>query len=199
MYKIFTNNKPVIIAGNPSKNDLERDGLFLRTNNVEEVNVSIEAFENQIDLSSLYIATDDPQEIWNYILSKYTKIEAAGGLVKKGNTFLFIYRNGYWDLPKGKIENNEEPNEAAIREVEEECGLSDLQIIKPLQPSYHTYNEKGKKIIKKTHWFLMNYNGFEEPTPQKEEGITKAKWNKCDREIFNNTFNSIKEVLNSEL
>ena len=112
MYKIFINNKPVIITYKPTKHCLEQDGLFLSTNNFEELNVSIEAIENQGDIQGLYIATRNPEEIWDYILSKFNTIEAAGGLLIKESKFLFIYRNGKWDLPKGKIEYNETPDEA---------------------------------------------------------------------------------------
>ena len=52
-------------------------------------------------------------------------IEAAGGLVKNENgDYLFIYRNDKWDLPKGKIEKDEKTKVAAVREVEEECGIA---------------------------------------------------------------------------
>ena len=119
MYKIFINNKPVTILNKPTKNSIEKDGLLLNTNNLEELDVSIEAIENQVDLCGMHIITENPKEKWDYILSKFTTIEAAGGLIKKENKFLFIYRNGNWDLPKGKIENSETPDDAAIREVRE--------------------------------------------------------------------------------
>jgi len=198
MYKIFINNKPVTILNKPTKNSIEKDGLLLNTNNLEELDVSIEAIENQVDLCGMHIITENPKEKWDYILSKFTTIEAAGGLIKKENKFLFIYRNGNWDLPKGKIENSETPDDAAIREVREECGLSNLKIVKSLVPTYHTYMEKGQKIVKKTHWFEMNHIGDEKPIPQQEEGITKAEWLKYDNTIKSNTFNSIRELLEAE-
>ena len=78
----------------------------------------------------------------------YTLVEAAGGLVKNNSgEYLFIYRRGKWDLPKGKKDGNETPKETALREVREECGLADLQIIQNLPETYHSYPEKGKNIL----------------------------------------------------
>ena len=109
---------------------------------------------------------------------------------------LFIERFNKWDLPKGKKESDETPSETAIREIQEECGLSNVAIIAPLKTTYHTYKLKTERIIKKTNWFLMNYEGEEELVPQKEEGITKAKWfpeNQLQVPLTN-TYESIQEL-----
>ena len=101
-------------------------------------------------------------------------IPAAGGLVLNPKTeILFIFRDGVWDLPKGWIEKGETIENAAIREVEEECGISNLQLIKPLVTTYHIYFYKGIKL-KQTYWFLMSSNYQKELIPQTEEGITQV-------------------------
>src|SRR5690554_3207321 len=104
-------------------------------------------------------------------------IEAAGGIVKNTKTKkeLFIFRNGLWDIPKGKIEKGEISKEGAIREIEEECGLKDLSITGELSPTYHIYFAFGKHFIKKTHWFSLETN-VENVEPQREEGITEVRW-----------------------
>ncbi|MDL2326378.1 NUDIX domain-containing protein, partial [Bacteroidales bacterium OttesenSCG-928-A14] len=111
----------------------------------------------------------------------YRKIEAAGGIVVNGNgDILMIYRRGFWDFPKGKIEKNETPKEAAIREVAEETGVMSLRISEELNPTYHTYTQDAEAILKKTHWFVMENDRFENTKPQIEEDITEIRWVKCD-------------------
>ncbi len=110
-------------------------------------------------------------------------MEAAGGLVKNSSgEYLFIYRRGKWDLPKGKADRDETAEETALREVEEECGLKDLKIIKELPATYHSFPEKGKNILKHTNWFLMKTKK-PEVTLQTEEDIEDHRWLKKE-EIF---------------
>ena len=87
--------------------------------------------------------------------------------------------------------------EAALREVEEETGLKELQIKEPLISTYHTYRLKGKKILKKTRWFEMYYKGSDSPVLESAEGITDYKWTLPGQTGFirENTFASIMDVL----
>ncbi len=131
---------------------------------------------------------------------KFRFIEAAGGLVQHENKYLFIKRNGLWDIPKGKIEKNENAKETAIREIKEECGLTgDLFIRKKLTDTYHTYEFHNKSILKKTHWYFLEYIGDNSTKPQLEEGITEIIW--TTREDFStiqsNTYPSIMDVLST--
>lgn len=89
---------------------------------------------------------------------------------------LLIKRLDKWDLPKGKMEQGESPQETAIREVEEECSLSSLKIIDQLQSTYHMYMLGDEMILKKTFWFNMEAKGDISVRPQTEEGITEVKW-----------------------
>ena len=71
---------------------------------------------------------------WEIFCADYLLIEAAGGLVYNNECqLLMIFRNNKWDLPKGKLEQNENTKECAIREVEEECGISGLSFLNALQ------------------------------------------------------------------
>lgn len=110
-------------------------------------------------------------------------VTAAGGLVYRQQNgdqpqVLLIFRNGIWDLPKGKRED-ETVEECAVREVTEEIGISKLpQIEHPLTETYHEYERDGVRFGKTTHWFSMQLpepidSGFD---PQAEEGIEKVKW-----------------------
>ena len=114
---------------------------------------------------------------WESFCKKYTLIEAAGGLVYNSDKqILMIFRNGKWDLPKGKKERKETIDQCALREVEEECGVNNLTIINQVKTTYHVYQINDKNILKKTFWFKMFTNSNKKLTPQISEGIIKAEW-----------------------
>jgi ADP-ribose pyrophosphatase YjhB (NUDIX family) len=125
-------------------------------------------------------------------------MEAAGGLVlNEGGDILVIYRRQHWDLPKGKLEYEESPEKAAVREVEEECGIHELEIQQLITKTYHTYTEKNKYILKKTHWYCMTTTDKSEPVPQEDEDIEKVRWmnrEKIESRVFENTYVSIRDV-----
>ena len=128
----------------------------------------------------------------------YIKLDAAGGVVQNSNgEILFIFRNEKWDLPKGKVENYEAIDEAALREVEEECGIDDLELKEHLITTYHTYEMFGKKHLKSTYWYRMKSNFTGEFTPQLEEDITKVEWKSLSElnDVSENTYQSIIDVL----
>ncbi len=140
---------------------------------------------------------------WELFKSAHTLIEAAGGVVLNAeNDLLVIHRLGCWDLPKGKLEKGETPMFAALREVEEECGISGLEIVESLPDTFHTYELKGKRILKRTFWFLMSYRGKQKLTPQTEENITEVLFMpKTDVEnlALPNTYASLKPLFNAYL
>lgn len=106
-----------------------------------------------------------------------------------------------WDLPKGKLEAGESIEECAVREVAEECGIEEPTIIKPLTPTFHTYELNGQRILKKTHWYLMNSSDNSALVPQTEEGISEVKWVSTDEaeKLAEHSFGSIQQVLNEGL
>ena len=125
-------------------------------------------------------------------------ILAAGGLVKnEKNEILLIFRRGKWDLPKGKLDEGENIENCAVREVKEETGLKNLELLKSLKITYHTYVQFGKHILKETHWYLMKANGEENLVPQTEEEITEIVWAKKEEleKYLSNTFPTIEMVL----
>lgn len=132
--------------------------------------------------------------------SNFTFIKAAGGIVKCKNKFLFIFRNGKWDLPKGKMDEGEKPKETALREIAEECSLTGHKVVGKICNTYHTYVMNEEHVLKKTSWFyleLENRDALNEK-PQLEEGITDMRWlawNELD-EVRQNTYESILDVLN---
>ena len=115
-------------------------------------------------------------------------------LIDKGGAeeTLFIFRNEMWDLPKGKIEEGETKEEAGLREVEEECGFTSLELEDFIGTTYHLYTEKNTEVLKISYWYKMTSNQ-KDLTPQLEEGITALKWVKQDDLdlVLDNTYPNI--------
>jgi len=125
-------------------------------------------------------------------------IEAAGGLIRNKNKYLFIKRLGKWDLPKGKLDKGETNEEAAIRECEEECAVKNLNIIKPLSDTYHIYEYKNKLALKTTYWFLMETDYAKALKPQVEENIEEVKWlslEEIEKTVLANTYITIENLI----
>ncbi len=140
----------------------------------------------------------NPKSVMKYFFSNFKKIKAAGGIVKSDDQQLFIKRNGKWDIPKGKMEKGEKSRETAIREIQEECGLEgNLTIEGKLMKTYHCYFMFGECVLKKTTWFVLNYEGSKKTKAQKEEGITEVVWLKKSqlKKVHNNTYFSVRDVL----
>jgi len=194
-YKIFIKNAAFYFVTKTNKSD----------NTASKV---IDQSELVLDILSLYqmaekhneiiVVCSKPKEIFNVVSELFVPIEAAGGIVLNANQeMLWIKRLGKWDLPKGKIEIGESREAAAIREVEEETGISDLDLKKLLHTSYHTYNIYGDENIKRTDWYLMNTDSMSEGIPQQEEDITEVIWVKLEENSIQlaNTYPSILDVI----
>ncbi|MFH1296320.1 MAG: NUDIX domain-containing protein [Bacteroidota bacterium] len=85
----------------------------------------------------------------------------------------------------------------AIREVKEETGLREVEVVRKLKPTYHVYHEKGKRMLKKTWWFEMMAPGDQPLTPQTEEEILYVRWFRLDElvVVLENTFGSLREMI----
>jgi 8-oxo-dGTP pyrophosphatase MutT (NUDIX family) len=128
------------------------------------------------------------------------RIIAAGGLVfNDQNELLMIYRRGFWDLPKGKLDPGESIEACAIREVEEETGLKEIELGKFISITLHEYFDPYLKeeVIKESHWYHMKVKGEPSLIPQTEEDITQIKWvDSMDlADYLKNTYSTIKEVI----
>lgn len=146
----------------------------------------------------LYIACPNLEHNFKEFSKQFYFIEAAGGLINNDNgEFLFIYRHNKWDLPKGKLEKNELPEKAAVRECQEECGLKNITLNNFLLNTYHIYQLKKDWVLKKTYWYSMLCNETN-LVPQLEESITEVGWkNKTEiPAMLSNTYHNIVDVLN---
>jgi 8-oxo-dGTP pyrophosphatase MutT (NUDIX family) len=201
MIKIFYLNKLIYLINDPAIFKPKEDAILADIRSADEMLLKFNKLSGKKKLNEIYFFNENLQNLFNYFSGIFRIIEAAGGLVKneKGE-YLFIFRNGKWDLPKGKIEKGEGIKTAAIREVEEECGISGLSIIRELPPTYHTYTIEEKAILKRTYWFEMICDDTSAIlVPQIEEGITDVEWiaTKKLKKVFKNTFESVKEVLDA--
>ncbi len=198
MYKVFYNERTVFFIDDFQKYFDKNDGLFYKFKDKPQLSHVLDLFTGVPGFSDLYIYHKDLEFVFREYSSLFTLIEAAGGLVfAPDNTVLFIKRRGLWDLPKGKLEHNEKTEMAALREVEEECGVTNLMISDLIEITYHTYQLNNKNILKKTYWYKMNVEHKGQLVPQTKEDITEAKWIKPSKidKITQNTFPSIIEVL----
>lgn len=107
------------------------------------------------------------------------RIEAAGGLITDSQGhLLLIYRRGYWDLPKGKVDPGESVEDCAIREVQEETGIREVTLGELLGITLHEYFDQwtNQDVEKQTHWFAMKAADGQHLTPQTEEDIEQLIW-----------------------
>jgi len=133
-------------------------------------------FSKNTNIHELILETENIENGLEKFRKLFKYIYAAGGLIEKENQYLFIFRLKHWDLPKGKLDAGEGPQEAAIRECEEECGITKLTITKTLEPTYHIYEHKGGYALKKTFWYAMTTEHDDILVPQLEEHIEQVEW-----------------------
>ncbi|MDB2385004.1 NUDIX domain-containing protein [Polaribacter sp.] len=188
MYEVFVNETPLIITSSTKKKVGFASYLY---HNVvfEEVIQEL----NDKKCTGIILLSENLEKDWGDFTRNFEIIVAGGGLVlNKSDEILFIYRNEKWDLPKGKVEENELIEAAAIREVEEECGIENLILKEKIITTYHTYFFKGLKL-KETHWYLMQSDYKGNLTPQLEEGITDVVF-KNELEISKALTNTYKNI-----
>jgi 8-oxo-dGTP pyrophosphatase MutT (NUDIX family) len=181
MYKIYVNGRPLVLATlpedgfQPSSNP--DDFITIYTGNPKSLLGYVDMLEKNNDFKQVTIYGKDGERLFREFSTQFTILEAAGGLVfNTAGQALLIYRLGTWDLPKGKIDPGETPEIAAVREVQEETGLKEVQLGPFLQMTYHTYRHLKKgRILKPTYWYQMA-TPETALTPQTEESIEKAEW-----------------------
>jgi 8-oxo-dGTP pyrophosphatase MutT (NUDIX family) len=147
---------------------------------------------------SIQFPTETSRDHW--LETQFQAIHAAGGLViNDEEQILFMMRRGKWDLPKGKLESGETPEIAALREIEEETGLADLSLMRPLTKTYHLYEEKNQWMFKTSYWFLVHAGKIDTMKPQVEEEITSLQWFNLNQleTAKQNTFANIRLVLDA--
>ncbi len=200
MYKVFFKDRTVFFTDDFHECIRRNTGLIYKYESTRALHALVDIFYDLEEVKDFFLYHIDLDYLWKEFSSTFRTIEAGGGLVKNDKEqFLFIKRRGNWDLPKGKVDEGETMEETALREVKEECGITELTNGRMIAETYHTYKIGNEKILKKTVWFEMRYHGDNSASPQEEEDITEIKWLKPSELdlIFDNTYASIIDVLNS--
>ena len=202
MYKIYINETPLVLFDAGKGKKLPQTGpnemLIRYTGKAKFLLNYADMLEKTNRCDRVIIYSDQYEKLVQDFKGNYKILEAAGGLVhNEQGQVLMIFRRDYWDLPKGKIDPGESKEQAAVREVQEETGLKNIQLGPLLTETYHTYRTpKGKRILKRTYWFRMDAP-TQELVPQTEEDIEQAIWQ--DVHTFLGTspviYKSILEVL----
>ena len=193
MYRIFVNDKPIILTTEVSPEHKFKNYL-LSSVNIGKVIKEL----NSTSLEEVRIIGKKQERLIKKFLKKLPNVIAGGGKVLNDDgDVLFIYRNDKWDLPKGKTEGNETIEETALREVEEETGVSGLSIVKPIETTYHIFKRNGKHKIKITYWFEMKTSFTGPLFPQENEGITKVVWLNQEEQIkaLDNSYANIRSLI----
>ena len=144
------------------------------------------------NLLTLLVSVQNYESIKQYLWKKFKVVKAAGGLVRKKEKFLMIYRLKKWDLPKGKKEKNEKYKQTAVREVEEECNIS-VKLGQKICTTWHTYTMNKRAMLKKTRWYLMDSTDDSRMKPAYEEDIEEVRW-MSPKEVYHALEHSYKSI-----
>jgi hypothetical protein len=196
IYKIYINEVILILT----------ESLPPKIEDYQELKVSdfdffsfYKRISNHQSPKTFLLLTKKFKSVFKEIKRAMILIKAAGGIVSnEANKYLFIFRNGKWDLPKGKIEKGENSRVAAVREVQEECGIRIDSCRDKVCNTYHIYEINGAMVIKKTAWYWMRAIKQKKLIPQLEEGITDARWLSTGDLMLvrQNTYPLIRDLIN---
>lgn len=197
MHRIYFENRCIIICGPDEQALSDPNAVEFHFGGTISIHSLVAMFEASESLSRIYIPTDNTGWMYRKVCAEFREVDAAGGLVSnRRGDYLLIRRNGLWDLPKGHRENGEDITVTALREVQEETGVDQLELRDPICVTDHCYLRGGIWHLKHTWWYNMLYTDPVDLTPQREEDITKAAWvaRSSLPSFLKNTYPSIVEV-----
>lgn len=168
--------------------------VWIKQATVPDLNTILDLVNSKvpINLLSLDITVEDNEAVKLFLEDKFKIVKAAGGLVKKKDRFMMIYRMKKWDLPKGKKESGEKYRQTAEREVEEECNV-DVKVGKKICTTWHTYTMNRNSMLKKTRWYVMDLIDDSKSKPSLEEDIEELRW-MTQKEVYHALENSYKSI-----
>lgn len=196
MYKVFVNDVAILLS---TEKDLDERyvSIPIKKAKVKKLIKKI----NKGELLYLNLYHEKKEKLLKHLQKKISFVKAAGGLVYNDKKeVLFIFRNGKWDLPKGKTEKGEDIETTAIREVEEETGIKNLEITRFIDKTYHVFKRRGRYKLKVTYWYEMKSDFRGEFIPEVKEGITKVEWKdlKEAQKALNKSYENIKMIFPAE-
>ena len=200
MTTIYINQKPFIISNALDESQeakfLEKQLIILHNPSPDLIPEIVHSMEEDSVYGYVWESAN-PDKVFQIFSSRYSHWEAAGGLItNEAGEILLMFRRGFWDLPKGKLDPCETLEECALREVKEETGLAGVYIEKKLTDTWHVYTLEDKAILKQTYWYRMSFTGNELTVPQIEEDILDIQWVRPENINYylNHTYPNIKEV-----
>lgn len=197
--RIYFNNHFIeLVPAHLKPSDAEIETYVLDKQGDKSLPELIKKFTMASAPHSFNLITHNVEDVLSELRGYFKYIEAAGGLIEKNGRHLFIFRNGLWDLPKGKLEKGENTGQCAIRECEEECGINALSIVNEIASTYHVYSYKGSFALKRSYWFYMRTAFSGKLKPQLEENITDVQWFKRDEiksKVMPETYHTIRQVI----
>jgi len=202
MKTIYINNKPLVVCRTGRHQRIpgqsERSLCMPYLGKVKQLHQFVDLLEKDSRYDMIITHSANQKLLWSTLKSLFTPIIACGGIVENElGEILSIYRRGFWDLPKGKMEVGETKKQTAIREVEEETGVEGLELIEKIGKTYHVYgNSRVGRKLKISYWYLM----FAQKQPlvaQTAEDITKAKWKSPEEleRLAPETYPNIRDIL----
>ena len=197
MHKIYFEKRCMIICPPEEQAMADPNAILFNIGSSADIHALVEMMEVSNSLYRVYIPTDNVESTYRMICAEFREVNAGGGLVaNRRGDYLLISRNGLWDLPKGHQDPGEDIRVTALREVQEETGIDQLQLRDLICITDHCYRRDGIWHLKHTWWYDMLYTDPTDLTPQREEDITKASWvaKSSLPPFLRNTYPSILEV-----
>ncbi|MFH0868323.1 MAG: NUDIX domain-containing protein [Candidatus Woesearchaeota archaeon] len=123
--------------------------------------------------------------------------KSAGGIIfrkdKEPIYLLLHYEEGHWDFPKGHVEEGEKDFDTVKREVEEETGIKDIEIIKDFKEKIQYYFKFKKELISKEVVFYLAKTKTEQIKLSFEH--IGSVWLPYDKALEKLTYKNAKEIL----
>jgi ADP-ribose pyrophosphatase YjhB (NUDIX family) len=197
IHKIYFEKRCIVICPPDDSALADPNAVEFHIGDKLDLHTLVGMFEASGTLGRIYIPAEDTGMTYRRVCSEFKEVNAAGGLVSnRRGDFLLINRNGLWDLPKGHQEAGEDIRTTAMREVQEETGVMQLELRDLICITDHCYRREGIWHLKHTWWYDMLYTDPVDLTPQREEDISKAAWvaRSSLPPFLKNTYPSIVEV-----
>lgn len=176
-YDVYIEGRPLVISDAPPETAVPAGMQVVPIDSDHRLDEALLRLHQPGNEGGLWLHPKGIQLLWDLFSKRFKFVQAAGGVVQdERGRLLAIKRLGKWDLPKGKVDKGEAIPEAALREVEEECGIDELKIVQPIAVTWHTYERKGAQHLKRTDWFLMHASSEKALTPETEEDIEEVRW-----------------------